>query len=147
MDNRANIIYNEVLKIIEDLLGNSTTYGDELQNLCLKLFGSKFRGVHASDKIPKMRNKQMAILNLDKSNEPGSHWVAIVKDGDDTIVYDSFGRDSKKIISSVFKSGNGKIIDTDYDAEQTAQELNCGPRSISFLLVHHLWGREISLLI
>jgi hypothetical protein len=37
----------------------------------------KFQGVFPIDKIPSKRTKGFYIVNLDKSNEPGSHWICI----------------------------------------------------------------------
>ena len=142
---RADKIYNDVLKVVEGVLGSTTTYQRDLVTLGKRLFGVKFRGVFAADRIPKMNNGQYSILNLDKASEPGSHWIAVVKSAGDMLVYDSFGRSSKKIIPSVFKSGNGSVIDTEYDIEQADSQLNCGARSITALLVYHIWGREMFL--
>lgn len=92
-------------------------------------------GVFPSDLIPKMKVGQYSILNLDKSGEPGSHWIAIFKDKAKVWVYDSFGRRSKKIIPLIFKSGNGKVFNTDLDAEQEIHEENCGARSLGWICV------------
>lgn len=146
-EERANKIYNQVLKLVEAKLSNTTTYQRDLLNFGKRVFGDKFVGVHASNEIPKLKEGDYAILNLDKSSEPGSHWIAVAMKNNNTHVYDSFGRDSKKIIPSVFKSGNGKILDADDDAEQEDSELNCGARSISFLLVFHIWGKDVAMLI
>ena len=54
-----------------------------------------FAGVFASDKLPShpVRNKRQGyIVNLDKSDQPGSHWIAIwTTDEDECDVMDSFG--------------------------------------------------------
>ena len=142
---RADKIYNDVLKVVQGAIGSTTTFQRDLVLIGVKLFGPTFQGVFPADKIPKMEDGQYAILNLDKSSQPGSHWIAVVKTGGDMLIYDSFGRASKKIIPSVFKSGNGSIIDTDYDKEQTDSQLNCGARSIAALLVYHLWGKKMFL--
>ena len=54
-----------------------------------------FLGVFAIDKVPpvvkKARNVKL-IVNLDPSNKPGSHWVAIWRKGTTGYYFDSFGR-------------------------------------------------------
>ena len=146
MEEYANLIYNTILKdVVEPLIGNKTTYMNDLENLGKKMLGQKFIGVYPSDKIPTLKNNEYAILNLDKSNESGSHWVAIAKKGK-THFYDSFGR-KDNIIKSLKNSGNGKIINTDNDAEQKTKELNCGARCISWLLLFDKWGSKYADLI
>ena len=148
MEKRANAINNYILNNITiPELGNTTTYTDQLNRIGKKYLKSKFWGAYPADQIPNLTNKKpYAILNLDKSDGPGSHWIAVAKSNKDTIVYDSFGRKSIKIIPSL-KSGTGQIIDTDYDKEQTPDELNCGSRSLSFLILIDNWGSEMALLI
>lgn len=54
----------------------------------------KFKNVYACDDIPSsLRNKKTfsIIVNLSKSHEPGTHWVAIFKDKDRLIYYDPIG--------------------------------------------------------
>ena len=48
-----------------------------------------FRGVFMRDTVPdKPREKECGILNLNKSSEPGSHWVVFFKDEDKRIYFD-----------------------------------------------------------
>ena len=104
--------------------------------------------MYPSDHIPELtKEKPYAILNLDKSTESGSHWVAIAKVNDETYIYDSFGRKNQQIIPSLSKSGNGTIEDTDRDAEQKINELNCGNRSVAFLLLVDRFGINYAKLI
>lgn len=145
-EKRAHKIYDDVRKVIEKVLGNKTTFGDDLDRIGSRLFSSDWHGVWASDQVPSLSDGQLAILNLDKSHEPGSHWIAVARDGDDMVVYDSFGRKSRKIIRSLFGKGLD-IIDSDYDSEQRIVETNCGARSMAWLVVYKLWGREMALLI
>lgn len=137
----CNLIYNKILKyIVEPLIGDKTTYMNDLEKIGKKMLSQKFIGVYPSDKIPTLKNNEYAILNLDKSNESGSHWVSIAKKGNKTHFYDSFGRKDINIIKSLTYSGNGKIINTENDAEQKIQELNCGARCIAWLILFDRWG-------
>jgi hypothetical protein len=146
---RANKIYEEILKMVESQLGSTTTFQHTLQRFGKKLFGPKFAGVFASDKVPKLsKETPYAILNLDKSGEPGSHWVAVVfVKPNNIMVYDSFGRKTKHILPNLESSGNGNIHMTDPDPEQTESQKNCGARSISFILLYHFYGHDMAMLI
>ena len=53
-----------------------------------------FEGVYSCETIPsslKSKDKFSIIVNLSKSNERGTHWVAIFKDKDKLIYYDPIG--------------------------------------------------------
>jgi hypothetical protein len=144
MNNKKVIekLYNIELKKIESMMKhNKTTYSDELESICKKLFNIKFHGVYPSDKIPKLNDlSPYCILNLDKTSEPGSHWVALCKLENGCMFYDSFGRKHTKIIKSLNFSGNGRIINTHKDAEQNIKEENCGQRCIAFLSIFNKYG-------
>ena len=49
-----------------------------------------FRGVYPIDRLPR-RQKGAYVINLDKHNEPGSHWVAVFDDGHQVEYFDSYG--------------------------------------------------------
>ena len=138
-------IFYSYVNEINKLIGHSnTTFGDELNGIGKFLFGKKFKGVWPSDKIPKLGKNQYVILNLDKSNEEGSHWIAMIKDSkENTYIYDSFGRPSKKIIPNVYKSGNKKIKDSHPDPEQKVKQNNCGQLSMSAILMYDYYGANI----
>lgn len=146
---RAHQLYEEILKnIVYKKVGNKTTFMDKLNTYCKKLFGIKYRGTYPSDKIPKLNDlSKYCILNLDKSDEPGSHWVALAKHGKDAYFYDSFGRTYNAIIPNLEFSGNGRIINTDDDAEQEVKETDCGARCIAWLLVFDKYGPKTAMLV
>lgn len=51
-----------------------------------------FRGCFMKDELPKRPWKnECGILNLNNSNQPGSHWVAWVKNDKKKIYFDSYG--------------------------------------------------------
>lgn len=143
---KAEAMYNYILKeLIEKEMGNTTTYDTQLDGVCRKLLGISFRGVYPSDKIPVLNSiKKYAILNLDNSKEPGSHWVAIAKEPKTkkTLLYDSFGRKGIHIIPSLFHSGNGRIEDTEKDREQEIKETNCGQRCCAWLYLYDKYGEK-----
>ena len=148
---KAEQLYKDTLEnVIYPLTGNKSTYMNDLDRVGRKLLGVKFKGVYASDKIPKLNDlKPYCILNLDKSTQSGSHWVSVAKihGKDSSIVDDSFSRPAKKIIPAVLNSGNGKIINSDMDSEQEIQQTDCGARSLSFLVVLDKYGVDVAKLI
>lgn len=140
----AELIYKNILNIVYDIFKhNKTTYMSELLNIGNKLI-KNFKGVYPSDLIPKLKNNQSCILNLDSSRENGSHWISVYKYKNKLYVYDSFGRKAKEIIPTL---KNKIIIDTDNDKEQKYSELNCGQRCIAWLILFNRWGYKYALLI
>jgi hypothetical protein len=141
-------LYNHYLKkVVYPKTGRKTTFLSQINGAGKALLGVKFKGVYPSDKLPKLNDlSPYCILNLDKSTEPGSHWIALAKiENGQSIVYDSFGRNYKKIIPNLNYSGNGKIINTDDDSEQKMTETNCGARCIAFLMVLDNYGTEMAM--
>jgi len=148
----ANYLYKKILKdVVYPLLGKQITYMSDIDSIGHRFLKHKFKGVYPSDKIPKLSDlTPYAILNLDKSEEPGSHWIAIAKIPGKTkkiALYDSFGRHHSKIIKNIELSGNGKIINSDPDAEQSFEENDCGSRSIGWLLLFENFGVKKALYI
>ena len=139
----AELEYNKILKDITDAMGDKSTFLSELNGVGRKLLGVKFHGVYPSDKIPRLNDlSPYCILNLDKSNESGSHWVALAKleDANASVIYDSFGRDHMKIIPNLQYSGNGRIIQPEDDSEQHILQMDCGQRTLGFLLFLDRYG-------
>lgn len=146
----AERLYKLKLKEIEKYYtGDKTTYLGQLEGAGKKLLGVKFKGVFPSDKIPILNDLvPYCILNLDRSGEPGSHWIALAKmENGNTLFYDSFGRDGSKLIPNVQYSGNGRIINAERDSEQKVSETNCGARCLSFLCIMEQYGEDIAKLI
>ena len=151
MEKQAENFYNQYLtNSVYPLIGNKTTYLGELEGAGKKLLKVKFKGVFPSDKIPKLNDlSPYCILNLDKSTESGSHWIALAKmpNSNNSVVYDSFGRDYRKIIPNLDLSGNGRILNTDKDSEQEILETDCGARCLAWLLVFDKQGADVAKLI
>jgi hypothetical protein len=133
-----------ILKHVESIIGNSTTSNTDLDQIAKSLFGNRYLGTFASDKFPRnMKDLHVfyCILNLDKTGQPGSHWVACVILPKSILIYDSFGRKSSEILPDAFKKGR-KILDTEYDAEQDIKETNCGARAIAALVIFDEYGKH-----
>jgi len=114
-----------------------------LNKICKKLFGKKYIGTFPSDRIPRLKNNNYTIINLDDSSLPGSHWVAIAKKTNKTYIYDSFGRKTQKILPSIYGSGNKNIYMTDPDINQK-NDSSCALHCISWLIICDKYGFEYS---
>ena len=91
-----------------------------------------FRGVFMRDTLPdKPREKECGVLNLNKSSEPGSHWVAFYKDGGQRIYFDSFGQVIPSELQRYLKTPeefkeNKPVIQRNTDIVQKEDKTNCG---------------------
>jgi len=81
----------------------------DLIELAKKLKIENFRGVFMRDNLPKkseQKNKECGIVNFNKSNEPGTHWVCYFKNGKTKIYFDSFGQITLDEIQKYLKTKN-----------------------------------------
>ena len=141
MERKANKLYNLCLVKLQKMIGSGVTYNTQIDEICKKLFGSKFKGCLARDEYKRCRDEGYYVVNLDNSNEPGEHWVGIViQSKKRPLIYDSFGRSMTKYFGK-----NNEL--TQKDVEQDDKEENCGQRSISFLMVYDKLGRKAAKLI
>lgn len=101
-------------------------------------FGSKikdFRGVFMRDSLPKKPWKnEAAIVNLDSSSGPGTHWVCYRKKGLDVFYFDSFG-DLKPPIELRRYLKNCRIK-YNFERRQNFNEIICGHLCLEFLYKH-----------
>ena len=64
----------------------------DLEDASRKLKIPFFRGVFLLDTLPRKPNKkECGIVNFNKSDGPGTHWVAWYKNGKTKIYFDSYG--------------------------------------------------------
>ena len=93
----------------------------ELKRAGQTLLGSKLRGVFADSEAPESLEKgEMALVN---TGEPGAgeHWLAVAYDQAGDVVYDSLGGTEHGM--------------TDPDAEQDADDEDCGQRALAWLVL------------
>lgn len=91
-----------------------------------------FRGVFMRDALPsKPRKIECAVLNLDSSANPGTHWVAYVKHNDYCEYFDSFGnlKPPLELISYL----RYMSINYNYMRYQKFGTINCGHLCLKFL--------------
>jgi hypothetical protein len=142
--------FKKYKKKIIAVMGTKETDNVQISNMGLKLFGKRFIGVCPQDTIP-LGKTGMLIANTDLSNEPGSHWVAILSTAKSVYIFDSFGRPAKQLMKILTKNAKAKkikIINSDLsDKEQRDASSICGPLSLAWLCVVKEMGIRSALLI
>ena len=128
--------YEQILMMIEDILGSGVTTNVQLTKLGRMITGMDFLGAFCSDEMPKyIKENRCFILNTDSSNSnnKNGHWVGFYKINNKLYYSDSFNR-SKGELSNYWinkRMYNAKGNDRD----QSFMESDCGSRSLSFLVV------------
>ena len=120
--------YENNLMILNDLLGVKSTNSDEINNICKYLFDN-FKGVFASDQIPRLYNNECCIVNVDDSTKRGSHWCSIYVYKNKHYIYDSYNRNIKLLFPKL-----KNYVNANTDRDQSFKEEDCGPRSICWLI-------------
>jgi hypothetical protein len=145
-EKQANDLFLLYKKKIIKILGNKATTDAELNEVGMRMFPKKFRGVYPQDKFPSKSGYY--IVNTDVSTGPGEHWVAVYSTASKLYIYDSFGRCSKKLLKHLTKNNTKKeIVDSQYDAEQFGDSEICGPLCLSWLAVVRDLGIKKALLV
>ena len=75
--------------------------------------------------------KECGVVNFNTSSQPGSHWVAYYKDGDERIYFDSFGCTAPIEIQKYLKTpdefqNNEAVIQRNTDIVQKFNTEVCG---------------------
>lgn len=90
-----------------------------------------FRGVFMRDQLPKRPRKiESGIINLDSSENQGTHWVAYAKKNDNVEYFDSYG-DLRPPVE--FLTYVGDEIQYNYINYQGSHPYNCGHLCLKFL--------------
>ena len=91
-----------------------------------------FRGVFMRDELPKVdRPIECGIVNLNRSDEMGSHWVCYVRNQNDRIYFDSFGQITPLELQEYLKTPkefntNKAVIQRNSDVVQRPNSHVCG---------------------
>lgn len=94
---------------------------------------SNFRGVFMRDSLPLAgpHYNESAIVNLDDTRGPGTHWVAYRKRGSNVIYFDSFG-DLQPPIELLLYLGVDQVK-YNHERYQDYNTFNCGHLCLKFL--------------
>ena len=80
----------------------------ELNDYAIKL-NLNLRGIFMRDNLPSHPlENECGIVNFNKSDENGSHWICYHKKGDIKTYFDSFGQVVLQEVHGYFKKGNIK---------------------------------------
>lgn len=113
----------------------------QLEDECAALF-KKWKGCYMQDEL-KIYKPGYYILNLDTRNKEGIHWISLVITPKSAYIFDSFGRDTNKILPILKKNLDKqglKIIESDPDQDQKGDSVVCGMLCIAFLLCCDKFG-------
>ena len=89
-------------------------------------------GCFSKDQIKLIENNKSIIMNLQDSNQPGSHWIALKRVNNTIFVFDSFEIGYIPVgIFKVFK--NLKIMTNIYRIQDVSSNL-CGMFCVLFIL-------------
>ena len=88
-------------------------------------------GVFAMDKLPKSCQPGAYVINLDDHDEPGSHWVAVWKEGSIAEYMDSYGEPPSDIRCINFLGSNCRY--NTYRLQQVLANA-CGFYCVYFLI-------------
>jgi hypothetical protein len=132
-------LYEICLRAVERAMNSNTTTSDtQLTAMGRAIFGSRYLGTFQAKAWPIISEQQpYAIVNT--HDAPGEHWLGLFWTPLGTLVYDSFGRPTRMIMTI---RPPKRLFETDDDAEQALQETNCGQRCIAFLWVCGLLGPD-----
>ena len=93
-----------------------------------------FIGCYSKDQIPLIEDNKSIIINLQNSNQPGSHWIALKRVNNTIFVFDSFG--VGYLLMHIFKIyKNFKIMTNIYWIKNISSNL-CG----MFCVLHILYN-------
>ena len=124
--------YNKLTQKVLKKCGPKFMWSDVLEKCGEDLIGPSFKGVFPRDGLDysTLRNGQTALINTQPAGSSGEHWAGVgCNSRNQIVVYDSFGRKGAGLLHIP------GAIDTDLDAEQREEEVNCGPRSIAWCII------------
>lgn len=149
MKERSN--YDKILKTMYEVIGTRGVTTDlQLERVGKKTLGKKYIGTFTQDVKPKTIMPKMTpgnnyfILNQDVSSGPGIHWISCIysTNTDQFIIYDSFGRKSRKLLPHFIRSIGARYIDINKEGDQPDSSSDCGQRSLAFLIFVKKYGLD-----
>jgi len=127
-------MYKRALKLVYSVLGNGETTGGQLDTVGKHVFEHKWNGVRARDELSDLQNGYY-IANLDKSNQPGSHWTALAVEPHVIYYFDSFARPNESTLK-VHDPVRFVVQEANPDILQPEDSDSCGQRCLAWLLTY-----------
>ena len=128
---KGNFFFETKLKYPELFKRKNYPLSNIFINNLLKDY-KNFMGCFSKDQIKLIENNKSIIINLQDSNQPGSHWIALKRVNNTIFVFDSFGIGYIPVgIFKVYK--NHKIITNIYRIQDISSNL-CGMFCVLFIL-------------
>lgn len=110
---------------------------NQLEKIAKKYLGKHFLGVYpcdASPKIGKNIKKMSIIFNLSKHDEPGSHYVAVIRKKNSIYYFDSYGKKLTNFHIKMFLHQFGLKIFYHTQQIQARNSIFCGFYCLAYLI-------------
>jgi hypothetical protein len=148
---RATMMYKKLVAALESHYGNETKTNTDLINIGRAVFAPLGNNVfrNADYDFNRMEDTY-SIINND--NGVGEHWLAVYQERHSVYVFDTFGRDIKKLMPEFHARGKAQgysIVNANkhYDNEQEANQSDCGLRSLAWLILAKSKGIKTATLV
>jgi hypothetical protein len=109
----------------------TTLTNSDLYSIAIKL-KLKLNGIYMKDEIPNDLKEGNYIINLENSNQSGSHWTCFIKDKNNVYYYDSFGVVMPQNLFNIAVKNNLNLYYIDKH-DQNIDSTSCGWWCIAFL--------------
>jgi|EP01046_Picozoa_sp_COSAG06_P046837 hypothetical protein len=138
--------FHENLRKVVDYMGDERTTMDELEQGGNHFLGSFLRGVYPMDEQPPPDGTHHAVIvNVARTaveSMSKGHWIALLRHGEEEVIYDSFGRDPVDFAPSL-----ANLETTERDAEQPLDVEWCGQACIATCMICKEHGLELARLV
>jgi len=109
----------------------TTTTNSDLYSIAIKL-KIKLNGIYMKDELEDNLKEGNYIINLENSNQSGSHWTCFIKDKNNIYYYDSFGVVPPQNIYNISVKNSLNLYYIDKH-DQNLDSTSCGWWCVSFL--------------
>ena len=109
----------------------TTTTNSDLYSIAIKL-KLKLVGIYMKDELEDNLKEGNYIINLENSNQSGSHWTCFIKDKNNVYYYDSFAVVPPQNAYNIFLKNVDNIYYIDKH-DQNLDSMSCGYWVISYL--------------
>ena len=148
---KATDMYNKLVDALESHYDNETKTNIDLVNIGKEVFEPLGDNVmRNADYDFEDMHGEYSIVNTD--NGSGIHWTSVYQEHDKVYVFDTFGRDIKKLMPQFAKRAKVEgynIIKSNkkYEYEQEVKQNDCGLRSLAWLILAQSKGIKTASLV